>query len=275
MGERRGGTVPALLFMTLVMALLAACTSGTPRAVPPGAPGDGPTATPSGDRVVPPPEPPSATRHRPRTVAAESPGPWATGPPASPVPSPAPSPGVDDWWARQQHDGRPGWSTGFGGCYVAGALPERGTPPFKSGIALRLEAPATFEAGRSYTVQAVVTNTGGRYVHFAIAVNWALHAVLLDDAGHGSLVDWGDAISREFVDLGPGEETSLDVTLDTSSCGDGQRDPSPPLPKGTYRLGFGVAWSERAAGPSPTPLPEEGRYASGEWGIAPLTVQVI
>jgi hypothetical protein len=264
MGER-GRT--ALALVTL-LAACTACTAGAPRAVPPAPAASAPATPDTG--VAPPPAPRPASPHRPR-IAAESPVPWATTAPPSPSPS---APSYVDWWTRQENDGVPGWSSGFSGCSVPRALPEPGTPPFKAGIALRLDAPATFEAGQTYTLHAVVTNTGGRYVHFGVSVNWVLQAVLLDKDGHGNRRDWGDAIGNHYIDLGPGEETSLDVRLDTSTCGDGPRAAQPPLRPGTYRLGFGVEWQERAAGPSPSPVPDGEKYESGEWGIAPLTVTV-
>jgi hypothetical protein len=175
-------------------------------------------------------------------------------------------------WTESQRDGRPGWGTGYGGCGNATALPARGTAPFPDAT-LRLELPSSLRGGRSYTAHAVITNTGDRYLHLDVQYAGALQAVLLDAAGHGSEQTSSDAIVTSSLDVAPGHEARLDVVVVTSSCGDGLSDPEPPLPAGTYRVGFALRWSGPAADASPSPSPAPG-YRSGAWGIVPSTVRV-
>jgi hypothetical protein len=160
----------------------------------------------------------------------------------------------------------------FGGCADATALPGRGTAPFRD-VSLRLEPPASLRGGRIYTAHAVITNTGSRYLRFDVQADGSFQAVLLDAAGrHGSELRGSDAINVMTIDLAPGGTTRLDVDVVTRTCGDGATDPEPPLPPGTYRLGFAVRWTDSAAGPSPSPSARPSLGA--EWGIAPLTVRV-
>jgi hypothetical protein len=179
------------------------------------------------------------TRSRPSPTPS-SPSPTPSRTPRPPATSPAPT-AID--FLASTHDGQPGWGTGYTGCGDATALPARGVPPFPD-VTLTLVLPARpLRAGREYTADVVLRNTGTRTRSFTVDGLDADDATtLLDGARHGSARTWSDALSSQAVDLRPGATLRYRVLVVTSGCADGPEDPPPPLPAGTYRLGFGVAW---------------------------------
>jgi hypothetical protein len=179
--------------------------------------------------------------------AAASPSVPFTTPSATPSPKRSPSPPA---------------LIAFAGCDNPRALPGRGAAPY-DGLTLRLKAPvtkpaATLRTGHSFTAHAVIANTTKTARTFDVTGN-PVQATLLDAAGHGSLLAWNDTVMVTHVTLAPRSVRTIPVAVYTRSCA--PHRPDPPLPPGTYKLGFALGW---LAG-----------TRHGTWGVKPLTVKVV
>jgi hypothetical protein len=144
----------------------------------------------------------------------------------------------------------------FAGCDNPRVVPGYGKAPYPK-LSLRLKAPRSMRAGRHYTLLAEMANLSTTTRTFNLTGN-PVQATLMDGAGHGSLLAWSDAVSVTQITLPSHTVKRIPVRLVTRSCGAGKSDP--PLPVGTYKLGFAVNWLTGAR--------------SGTWGVKQLTVRV-
>ena len=245
-----GGTSLALVLATIVYA-----TNGSsPRSL------DVVTTSPSPSASETVPE--EALSPEPTASAPASPEPSATAThpaePAEPVsPRPTPEPTETETGFRwNQPDGKPGWSSGYGGCGQHSALPPPGTAPFED-LTLELRLPeGPIRGGQRYTAHAVITNTGDRYLRFSL-MGTDDDAVLVDGRGNSNGSPWSDAVPMYPIELAPGASVEQPVQMTTYVCGDTSADPERPLPAGTYTVSAALHWSDRAVGAARSPDPSE------------------
>ncbi|HEU0130841.1 MAG TPA: hypothetical protein VFQ85_07605 [Mycobacteriales bacterium] len=202
----------------------------------------------------------------PPTSSSPLPNPATVSPHPSPSESPSPSPTSsptpqEPGW--DQPDGKPGWSTGFTWCSVPDSVPDEGEAPFE-GLTMELTVPESVHAGDGASGTVTIHNGSDHYVSFVLTGDSGrFQTVLGDTEHHRSGVYGNDAIMSRVVELDAGEDTTIDVSVPTTACGDTSDDDT-PLPAGTYTAGLRVHWETRTDG---DPAPPR---RSGYWG-APRT----
>ncbi|MCU1594868.1 MAG: hypothetical protein JWO12_2260 [Frankiales bacterium] len=208
--------------------LITATSSPTPIATPIATPVPSFTAP-----ATPVPSPTPVTR----PSALPCPGGCGTMPtvPASSGPSPTSGSCADAGRGYDDcPDGKPGWSTGFLACQSAEQMADR--PPTLPGLDAVLDVPASTSAGTATHGSLLFTNHSDTPLQFALTlpVDIGLEAVLVGQAGN-SARHFTDVMQDTTIDLAPGQTRSLAVQVQTSACGDTQRDAEPGLPVGQYR----------------------------------------
>lgn len=286
-----GGTSLAVVVATV----LYATSGGSPRSLDVVSETPTPTAGPAEPTGSPEPSGPASSP--PLVASPTSPGPSRT---RGPSPSPSAEP-TEEWLGWDRPDGTPGWSNGFGGCGQNTALPPAGTAPFAD-LTLELRLPSdTLRGGQTHLGTVVVTNTGTRYLRFAVSEH-DTDVVLADGRGNLNGGPWSDAIAISRVELAPGESVERTVPIRTYVCGDTSADPETPLPRGSYIASAAIQWHSPGVGtapeepepsptgggpalptpteePSPAPSPspswgEPDNTRSGSWATPRVTVTV-
>lgn len=151
-------------------------------------------------------------------------------------------------------NGKPGWSTGFLSCEPAQQTDDR--PPDLAGLSAVLSIPGSAHPGSQVRGTLLLTNGGGSQILFSVStpVDLALEAVLVGPAGR-SARHTTDVVQAIRIALEPGQSRGLAVRVQTTVCGDTQRDVEQPLAAGAYRAQVVIGASDEA-----TPGPAVHRW---------------